>query len=103
LKCEINLDGPGKRDQTTVDVFSTALQTAVNERAAAPATKNLKEGSMTKKPTGKHAIVIGGSLGGLFTGILLRSMGWYERSDHDLDGRGGGAPTDVVEAFQRGF
>jgi len=30
---------------------------------------------MTKKPTGKHAIVIGG-FGGLFTGILLRSIGW---------------------------
>ena len=62
---------------------------------------------MTKKPTGKHAIVIGGSLGGLFTGILLRSIGWdvdiYERSAHDLDSRGGGVvlQADVVEAFQR--
>jgi 2-polyprenyl-6-methoxyphenol hydroxylase-like FAD-dependent oxidoreductase len=62
---------------------------------------------MTKKPTGKHAIVIGGSLRGLFTGILLRSIGWdvniYERSDHDLDSRGGGIvlQPDVVEAFQR--
>ena len=38
------------------------------------------------KPTGKHAIVIGGSLGGLFTGIMLRSIRWevdiYERSPH---------------------
>jgi 2-polyprenyl-6-methoxyphenol hydroxylase-like FAD-dependent oxidoreductase len=54
-----------------------------------------------------HAIVIGGSLGGLFTGILLRSIGWqvdiYERSLHTLDSRGGGVvlQPDVVEAFQR--
>ena len=62
---------------------------------------------MTKKPTGKHAIVIGGSLGGLFTGILLRSIGWdvdiYERSSQALDSRGGGVvlQPDVIEAFQR--
>jgi 2-polyprenyl-6-methoxyphenol hydroxylase-like FAD-dependent oxidoreductase len=62
---------------------------------------------MTIKPTGKRAIVIGGSLGGLFVGILLRSIGWqvdiYERSTHDLDSRGGGVvlQADVVEAFQR--
>ncbi len=62
---------------------------------------------MTTKPTSKHAIVIGGSLGGLFTGIMLRSIGWdvdiYERSDQALDSRGGGVvlQPDVVEAFQR--
>jgi 2-polyprenyl-6-methoxyphenol hydroxylase-like FAD-dependent oxidoreductase len=62
---------------------------------------------MTVTPTGKRAIVIGGSLGGLFVGILLRSIGWqvdiYERSTHDLDSRGGGVvlQADVVEAFQR--
>ncbi|MEM9904023.1 MAG: FAD binding domain-containing protein [Cyanobacteria bacterium P01_D01_bin.44] len=54
-----------------------------------------------------HAIVIGGSLGGLFAGILLRSIGWkvdiYERSTHSLDSRGGGVvlQSEVVEAFQR--
>jgi 2-polyprenyl-6-methoxyphenol hydroxylase-like FAD-dependent oxidoreductase len=36
------------------------------------------------KATNKRAIVIGGSLGGLFTGIMRRSIGWevdiYERS-----------------------
>ena len=62
---------------------------------------------MSIKPTGNHAIVIGGSLGGLFTGIMLHSVGWsvdiYERSDHDLDSRGGGIvlQPDVIEAFQR--
>lgn len=55
----------------------------------------------------KHAIVIGGSLGGLFAGILLRSIGWevdiYERSSHDLSSRGGGIvlQPEIVEAFQR--
>jgi 2-polyprenyl-6-methoxyphenol hydroxylase-like FAD-dependent oxidoreductase len=55
----------------------------------------------------KYAIVIGGSLGGLFTGIMLRSIGWqvdiYERSQHALDSRGGGIvlQPDVIEAFQR--
>ncbi|MEL6382591.1 MAG: FAD-dependent monooxygenase [Cyanobacteria bacterium J06626_18] len=54
-----------------------------------------------------HAIVIGGSLGGLFTGLLLRSIGWqvdiYERSPHTLSSRGGGIvmQSDVLEAFQR--
>src|SRR5919202_258645 len=58
-------------------------------------------------PTEKRAIVIGGSLGGLFTGIMLRSIGWnvdiYERSSHALDSRGGGIvlQPDVIEAFQR--
>ena len=62
---------------------------------------------MTLKPTGNRAIVIGGSLGGLFAGMMLRSIGWqvdiYERSAHDLDSRGGGVvlQPDVVEAFQR--
>ena len=62
---------------------------------------------MTTKPTGNRAIVIGGSLGGLFTGIMLQSIGWdvdiYERSDRTLDSRGGGVvlQSDVVEAFGR--
>jgi 2-polyprenyl-6-methoxyphenol hydroxylase-like FAD-dependent oxidoreductase len=55
----------------------------------------------------KRALVIGGSLAGLFAGNLLRSIGWqvdiYERSPHSLDSRGGGIvlQPDVVEAFQR--
>lgn len=55
----------------------------------------------------KRAIVIGGSLAGLFAGTLLRSIGWqvdiYERSPHTLDSRGGGIvlQPDVIEAFQR--
>ncbi|MBV6621638.1 MAG: FAD binding domain-containing protein [Rivularia sp. (in: Bacteria)] len=55
----------------------------------------------------KRAIVIGGSLGGLFTGILLQSIGWevhiYERSSHSLDSRGGGIvlQPEIIEAFER--
>jgi 2-polyprenyl-6-methoxyphenol hydroxylase-like FAD-dependent oxidoreductase len=54
-----------------------------------------------------RAIIIGGSLGGLFSANLLRCAGWqvdiYERSPHDLDSRGGGIvlQPQVVEAFRR--
>jgi 2-polyprenyl-6-methoxyphenol hydroxylase-like FAD-dependent oxidoreductase len=41
-----------------------------------------------------HALIIGGSLGGLFAAHLLRSVGWhvdvFERSTEDLAGRGAG-------------
>ena len=55
----------------------------------------------------RRAIVIGGSLAGLFVGTLLRSIGWqvdiYERSPHDLSSRGGGIvlQPEIIEAFQR--
>ena len=46
-----------------------------------------------------HALVIGGSLGGLFAGLLLRQAGWdvtvFERSAGDLAGRGVGIGTHV--------
>ncbi|MEM7773948.1 MAG: FAD binding domain-containing protein, partial [Cyanobacteria bacterium P01_A01_bin.37] len=60
----------------------------------------------TNHEIGKHAIIIGGSLGGLFSGILLRSIGWdvdiYERSPHPLSSRGGGIvlQPEIVDAFQ---
>ncbi|MEM6253896.1 MAG: FAD binding domain-containing protein [Cyanobacteria bacterium P01_D01_bin.156] len=53
------------------------------------------------------AIVIGGSLAGLFTGILLRSIGWkvdiYERSSHDFSSRGGGIvlQPEILAAFHQ--
>lgn len=55
----------------------------------------------------RQAIVVGGSLAGLFAGVLLRSVGWrvdiYERSERTLSSRGGGVvlQPDVVEAFSR--
>ncbi|MEO0771080.1 MAG: hypothetical protein AAFY72_16930 [Cyanobacteria bacterium J06649_4] len=54
-----------------------------------------------------RAIIIGGSLAGLFSGVLLGSIGWevdiYERSPHSLDSRGGGIvlQPDVEVAFER--
>jgi 2-polyprenyl-6-methoxyphenol hydroxylase-like FAD-dependent oxidoreductase len=45
----------------------------------------------------KRAIIIGGSLGGLFTGLLLRRLGWdvtiHERSGEELGSRGAGIVT----------
>lgn len=55
----------------------------------------------------RSAIVIGGSLGGLFAGTLLRSAGVdvtiYERSPHDLDSRGGGIvlQPEVAEVVRK--
>lgn len=55
----------------------------------------------------RRALIVGGSLGGLFAGNLLRRIGWdvdiFERSPHDLDSRGGGIvlQPDVVEIFRR--
>ena len=55
----------------------------------------------------RRALIIGGSLGGLFAGNLLRWLGWdvdiFERSPHDLDSRGGGIvlQPEVVEVFRR--
>ncbi|CCA90747.1 FAD-dependent monooxygenase [Novosphingobium sp. PP1Y] len=54
-----------------------------------------------------RALVIGGSLAGLFTANLLLRTGWdvevFERSPHDLDSRGGGIvlQPDVVEVIRR--
>ncbi|SDP06314.1 2-polyprenyl-6-methoxyphenol hydroxylase [Ralstonia sp. 25mfcol4.1] len=45
-------------------------------------------------PPRPRAIVIGGSLGGLFSAVCLRAAGWnvvvFERSPQELDSRGGG-------------
>ena len=55
-------------------------------------------------PTGK-ALIIGGSLGGLFAATALRAIGWqvevFERSPAALDSRGGGIvlQPDVLMAF----
>ena len=55
----------------------------------------------------RRALIVGGSLGGLFAGNLLRRIGWdvdiFERSPRDLDSRGGGIvlQPEVVEVFRR--
>jgi 2-polyprenyl-6-methoxyphenol hydroxylase-like FAD-dependent oxidoreductase len=54
-----------------------------------------------------RALVIGGSLSGLFTANLLRTVGWhvelFERAHSDLTGRGAGlgAQADLFAAMQR--
>ncbi len=59
---------------------------------------------MNRQP---KALVVGGSLGGLFAGNMLRKAGWgveiYERSPNSLDSRGGGIvlQPDVVEVFNQ--
>ncbi|WP_035530774.1 hypothetical protein [Paraburkholderia sacchari] len=56
--------------------------------------------------TSRRAVIIGGSLGGLFTAASLRAVGWtvdvYERSISELDSRGGGLvmQPDLLEAFR---
>lgn len=55
--------------------------------------------------TKPRALIIGGSLSGLFAATSLRAAGWdvqvFERSPHALTGRGGGIvlQPDVLEAF----
>lgn len=64
---------------------------------------------MTRTNTSSEgrAIIVGGSLAGLFTGTLLRSQGWtvdiYERSPHSLSSRGGGIvlQPEIILAFQQ--
>ena len=62
---------------------------------------------MMNKSGKPKAVIIGGSLAGLFTGSLLQRSGWevdiFERSPNDLDSRGGGIvlQPDVVEVFRR--
>ncbi|TCQ74093.1 2-polyprenyl-6-methoxyphenol hydroxylase-like FAD-dependent oxidoreductase [Raoultella ornithinolytica] len=54
----------------------------------------------------KKAIIIGGSLGGLFAGNMMRKAGWdvdiFERSAKNLDSQGGGIvlQPQVVEVIQ---
>ncbi|RKP50540.1 FAD binding domain-containing protein [Trinickia fusca] len=57
-------------------------------------------------PRQPRAVIVGGSLGGLFSAASLRSIGWhvdvFERSPHELDSRGGGLvlQRDVLDAFR---
>jgi len=52
---------------------------------------------MPNTPTAPRALVIGGSLGGLVAGLLLRRAGWnvtiFERTGQELSGRGAGIVT----------
>ena len=58
-----------------------------------------------KSPDSPRAMVIGGSLGGLFAATALRAIGWqvdvFERSPAAMDSRGGGIvlQADVLQHF----
>jgi 2-polyprenyl-6-methoxyphenol hydroxylase-like FAD-dependent oxidoreductase len=58
------------------------------------------------RDTQPHAVVVGGSLGGLVTAAALRAINWdvtvYEASAHELESRGGGVvlQPDVIHAFE---
>src|SRR4051795_4444559 len=55
----------------------------------------------------RRAIIIGGSMSGLFAAAFLRQIGWdadvYERSAVELVGRGAGITThpELLEALQK--
>ena len=55
-----------------------------------------------QKTNGKRAIVIGGSMSGLFAGLMLRRRGFavdiYERVESELSGRGAGIVAQPVVA-----
>ncbi|KVC59073.1 FAD binding domain-containing protein [Burkholderia stagnalis] len=63
---------------------------------------------MTNDVSGPLAVVIGGSVGGLFTATALRAAGWrvkvFEQSPRELDSRGGGIVLQppIVRAFAFG-
>jgi 2-polyprenyl-6-methoxyphenol hydroxylase-like FAD-dependent oxidoreductase len=59
---------------------------------------------MTAKSHARRAIVVGGSIAGLFVGAFLRRIGWlvdiYERSSIELIGRGVGIFATHLELFE---
>ena len=59
---------------------------------------------MTEKSHERRAIVIGGSIAGLFVGAFLRRIGWrvdiYERSSIGLIGRGVGIFATHLELLE---
>src|SRR5262245_11788707 len=62
---------------------------------------------MRVKRPARRAIIIGGSMSGLFSAAFLRQIGWraevYERSPVELVGRGAGITThpDLLEALEK--
>src|SRR5436305_9841443 len=62
---------------------------------------------MPAKRDPPRAIIIGGSMSGLFSAAFLRQIGWraevYERSPIELVGRGAGITThpELMEALER--
>jgi 2-polyprenyl-6-methoxyphenol hydroxylase-like FAD-dependent oxidoreductase len=63
---------------------------------------NLTPHGLQESMNSGHALIIGGSLGGLFAAHFLRAAGWrvdvFERSSEDLAGRGAGLGTHAALA-----
>src|SRR5262245_9841472 len=63
--------------------------------------------ALPAKRRNRRAVIIGGSMSGLFTAAFLRRQGWdvdvYERSTVELVGRGAGITThpELLEALQK--
>jgi 2-polyprenyl-6-methoxyphenol hydroxylase-like FAD-dependent oxidoreductase len=80
---------------------TTTIRTAAMNENAAPPSPDRRAGAPLK------AVVIGGSLGGLFAGAMLRRAGWevdvFERSPDDMSSDGGGVvlQPDVREVLDR--
>src|SRR5256714_4448254 len=64
--------------------------------------------SLKGHPRERRAVIIGGSMSGLFTAAFLRQIGWdvdvYERSTVELVGRGTGTTQhpELLEALEKG-
>ena len=60
-------------------------------------TENQNQSDLDMDGAGKRAIIVGGSMGGLFSGLLLLRAGWevdvYERVAVELTARGAGIVT----------
>jgi 2-polyprenyl-6-methoxyphenol hydroxylase-like FAD-dependent oxidoreductase len=65
---------------------------------------NVRVYEMAAKSVERRAVVIGGSIAGLFVGAFLRRIGWrvdiYERSSVELIGRGVGIFATHLELFE---
>src|SRR5215831_15588092 len=63
--------------------------------------------SIAAKRRNRRAVIIGGSMSGLFAAAFLRQKGWeadvYERSTVELVGRGAGITThpELIEALEK--
>src|SRR6516225_5043536 len=82
--------------------------TAITSRAMTACLGPWHEPSVAKPVmAARRALVIGGSLGGLFAACLLRSVGWdavvFERNPEDLTGRGAGLSThpQLIDILRR--
>src|SRR5438477_13021173 len=64
-------------------------------------------GSSLRRRAKRRAVIIGGSMSGLFTAAFLRQIGWdadvYERSPVELVGRGAGITShpELLEALEQ--